>query len=389
MDKVRYLLIQSGLPKTFWAEATFTAAYLINRSPSQRLRKRHHGIWSGQSSDYGMLGFGCVAMPHNKQGKLEPRAIKCVLLGYPEGVKGYRLDNESPKIVTSRNVVFNESVMYKDMLKDSGVDQEDGDDEDAGDHETDQTPDLTDYQLARDRERRTRTKPLRFQDESNMAAYACCEDSFKLESAIKREDGISERTRTGVIDPPAGKAGSSKWLYKIKKGDLKVFKSLDYELEQLDVKTSFLHGNLEEVIYMRQPPGYDKTICLVSCKSKAEIGSAKSLLKKEFDMKELGEAKKILGMEIVRDRSPHQADIEDVRLESDVERIVRWPYANVTMPKDPDKGSRQLLRILSHMGMCCKLEGQRYNTWWLLSTYQMRSIWPFGAGRKLLAKGTS
>ncbi|GKB63852.1 retrovirus-related pol polyprotein from transposon TNT 1-94, partial [Tanacetum coccineum] len=37
--------------------------------------------------------------------------------------------------------------------------------------------------------------------------------------------------------------------------------------------------------------------------SKAEIGSTKSLLKKEFNMKELEEAKKILGMDIVRDRS--------------------------------------------------------------------------------------
>ncbi|GKE99941.1 retrovirus-related pol polyprotein from transposon TNT 1-94, partial [Tanacetum coccineum] len=42
---------------------------------------------------------------------------------------------------------------------------------------------------------------------------------------------------------------------------------------------------------------------LIACKSKAEIGSTKSFLKKEFDMKELGEAKKILGIEIVRDRS--------------------------------------------------------------------------------------
>ncbi|GJW55667.1 retrotransposon protein, putative, ty1-copia subclass [Tanacetum coccineum] len=42
---------------------------------------------------------------------------------------------------------------------------------------------------------------------------------------------------------------------------------------------------------------------LIACKSKAEIGSTKSLLKKKFDMKELGEAKKILGMEIVRDKS--------------------------------------------------------------------------------------
>ncbi|GKA92355.1 retrotransposon protein, putative, ty1-copia subclass, partial [Tanacetum coccineum] len=79
----------------------------------------------GHPSDYGMLRiFGCVAYPHDKQGKLEPRAIKCVLLGYPEGVKGYRLyrlDDESPKIVTSRNVVFNESVMYTNTLKNSGA----------------------------------------------------------------------------------------------------------------------------------------------------------------------------------------------------------------------------------------------------------------------------
>ncbi|GKA90966.1 retrovirus-related pol polyprotein from transposon TNT 1-94 [Tanacetum coccineum] len=32
----------------------------------------------------------------------------------------------------------------------------------------------------------------------------------------------------------------------------------DYELEQLDVKTAFLHGNLKEVIYMRQPQGYEQ-----------------------------------------------------------------------------------------------------------------------------------
>ncbi|GJT23053.1 retrovirus-related pol polyprotein from transposon TNT 1-94 [Tanacetum coccineum] len=42
---------------------------------------------------------------------------------------------------------------------------------------------------------------------------------------------------------------------------------------------------------------------LIACKSKSEIGSTKSLLKKEFNMKELGEAKKILDMEIVRDWS--------------------------------------------------------------------------------------
>nr|GFA77124.1 retrovirus-related Pol polyprotein from transposon TNT 1-94 [Tanacetum cinerariifolium] len=47
-DKVSYLLTQSGLPKTFCAEATCTAAYLINRSPSRAIEKKTHmEMWSG------------------------------------------------------------------------------------------------------------------------------------------------------------------------------------------------------------------------------------------------------------------------------------------------------------------------------------------------------
>jgi hypothetical protein len=37
--------------------------------------------------------FGCAAYAHVDNGKLEPRAIKCVFLGYGSGVKAYKLWN--------------------------------------------------------------------------------------------------------------------------------------------------------------------------------------------------------------------------------------------------------------------------------------------------------
>ncbi|GJW95323.1 retrovirus-related pol polyprotein from transposon TNT 1-94 [Tanacetum coccineum] len=85
---------------------------------------------------YGMLRtFGCVAYSHIKQGKLEPRAVKCVLLGYPEGVKGNYMLTVELHGLSNR------------MPKEDHTDQEDGNDENAGDQETDQILDLTDYQL--------------------------------------------------------------------------------------------------------------------------------------------------------------------------------------------------------------------------------------------------
>nr|GEZ71225.1 retrovirus-related Pol polyprotein from transposon TNT 1-94 [Tanacetum cinerariifolium] len=58
----------------------------------------------------------------------------------------------------------------------------------------------------------------------------------------------------------------------------------------------------EPLIYQEAVACEDNDM-LIACKSKAKIVSTKTLLKKEFNMKELGEAKKILGMDIIRDRS--------------------------------------------------------------------------------------
>jgi hypothetical protein len=52
---------------------------------------------------------------------------------------------------------------------------------------------------------------------------------------------------------------------------LAVVAKLDLELHQLDIKTAFLNGELEEDIYMVQPPGYDSGDKSVACHLKKAL----------------------------------------------------------------------------------------------------------------------
>jgi hypothetical protein len=58
--------------------------------------------------------FSCIAyvhVPDEKRSKLDPKAEKCVFIGYSLEQKGYRCFNLSTrKLQVSRDVVFNEMV---------------------------------------------------------------------------------------------------------------------------------------------------------------------------------------------------------------------------------------------------------------------------------------
>ena len=90
LNKLRCMLVESGLGKQFWAEATATACYQINRSPSASIQfKTPEQLWTGRTPNLTHLKpFGCIGYVHRKQGKLDPRALKAVFIGYPKGVKG-------------------------------------------------------------------------------------------------------------------------------------------------------------------------------------------------------------------------------------------------------------------------------------------------------------
>ncbi|GJU39486.1 retrovirus-related pol polyprotein from transposon TNT 1-94 [Tanacetum coccineum] len=323
--------LTSGLLDSFWAEATMTTSYLINRSQSTALEKK-------TPANYEML------------------------------------DDVKPKIIISRDVVFNKSLMYKDTLKGAGA-------VDSG-KKVEFEVELQGSRVEPIVDPHTGENPGNEDEEQDDGPQQHNLDNYVLVHAMKEEMSSLKKNHTWeLVDQPLGqKLVSCKWLYKIKEGiegvqkprykvrlvargftqragidynevfspvfrhtSIRVILSLtayeDYELEQLDVKTVLLHGNLEEIIYMRQLLGFEEgmgnKVCLLKkylyglkqsprkwykrfdeymisngfsrssydiCVYFKEFAPARLRLniprdyyEKEFDMKELGLARKIYG----------------------------------------------------------------------------------------------
>ncbi|KAL0375441.1 UNVERIFIED_CONTAM: Retrovirus-related Pol polyprotein from transposon RE1 [Sesamum radiatum] len=112
------MLQEKHLPKAFWAEAVYTAVYLLNRCPTKAVQNMTPiEAWSGRKPSAKHLRvFGSICyvhIPTEKRHKLEEKTEKGIFLGYSTQSKGYRIYNlKTKKLIISRDVEFDEDAMW-------------------------------------------------------------------------------------------------------------------------------------------------------------------------------------------------------------------------------------------------------------------------------------
>ena len=123
MECARSMRLHAWFLLKMWVEAVNTIVNLINRGPYTHL---DCGIWEegwiGKNVSYSFLKtFGCEVVSHidfKNRTMLETNSKKCVFVGYEINEFSYRLWYfENHKIVRSRDIIFNEKVLYKDLLQ--------------------------------------------------------------------------------------------------------------------------------------------------------------------------------------------------------------------------------------------------------------------------------
>ncbi|KAG8481151.1 hypothetical protein CXB51_025916 [Gossypium anomalum] len=344
--------------RSCFGRSSLTACFFINRSPPIAIEKKTtQEVWSGNPANYSDLKiFGCPAYAHVDNGKLELRSIKCVFLGYKASVKGYKLwYPENRKVVISRDIVFDETTMLPNLyLKDSSNKEN----QKQVEHQiiTESTLQAStkienrlafspQYSIAKNRTRRE-IKPPKKYVEADLVAYALnvAEDIDANQEPSNYSEVFKKKEGTPEVEEPRYKArlvakGYSQipgvnftdvfspvvkhclirvllekedyvWLLKkslcgLKQSPRQWYKRFDSFMTSHDFKRSSFNSC---VYFKKNSDGSFVYLLLyvddmlIAAKDKGEIRKVKAQLNEEFEMKDLGPAKKILGMEILRDR---------------------------------------------------------------------------------------
>jgi hypothetical protein len=126
VERVRSMLADSQQDKRFWAEAANTAAYLRNRTAQRQQQRTPFELFWGKTPSirhlrvWGSQAFVRVP-PAVRKSKLDAVCWEGYMMGYSTGIKGYKVWLPSlGRFVTSRDVVFDESLPQQEPASSGG-----------------------------------------------------------------------------------------------------------------------------------------------------------------------------------------------------------------------------------------------------------------------------
>ncbi|GJV00991.1 zinc finger, CCHC-type containing protein [Tanacetum coccineum] len=306
-EMVNSMLSYSGLSEGFWGEAMLTACYLLNRIPNKRNKTTPYELWYKKRPNLSYLRvYGCraiVRLPDPKRKTLGEKGIDCIFVGYAEHFNAYRFyvikPNDSVSInsiIESRDAIFEEYRFSSIPIPNDIIPNLDESQRD--DHFDDVPSEIPEPRKGK-RVRKAKSYGSDFQlylvegsRDQVGSQYSYC---YSIEEDLRTYDEAIQKEGIDYFDTyaPVARITTIRLL-------LALAAIHNLVIHQMDVKTTFLNGDLDEEVYMKQPEGFvmpsnEHKVCN---SDKNQVDKTKKFLSSRFFMKDMGEADVILGIKI-------------------------------------------------------------------------------------------
>ncbi|RVW22637.1 Retrovirus-related Pol polyprotein from transposon TNT 1-94 [Vitis vinifera] len=390
-DMVRSMISHSTLPESLWGEAIKTAVYILNRVPSKAVAKTPYELWTSKKPSIRLLHvWGCPAearpyKPNEK--KLDSRIVSCYFVGYSERSRGFKFyDPSTRSFFEMGNAKFIEDVELsgRELLRKVVFEEESVNTPEIPPaqvmesiqvhEEVTQQPQEPQVQVPLRRSTRERRSTI-----SDDYVVYLQEHEFDMgledDPILTKQDSKDNIVRYKARLVAKGFTQKEDIDYKetfspVSSNDsFRIIMALvahyDLELHQMDIKTAFLNGSIDETIYMVQLENFESNnskqlVCklkrsiyglkqasrqwyrkfdqvitsfgfkentvdqciylkfsgrkfiilvlfvddiLLASSDVGLLHETKRFLSSKFDMKDLGDAYFVLGIQIYRDRS--------------------------------------------------------------------------------------